>query len=70
LLTYSIEQSPSWGANPYSTSQEIPGILWNPNVHDRVYKCPLHAPVGQKRLLRGIFGPYEGGCKRRMRKTT
>ena len=30
LLTYSMEQSPSWEANRFSASQEIPQILWKP----------------------------------------
>ena len=29
LFTYSTEQSPSWEANRFSASQEIPRILWN-----------------------------------------
>ena len=29
LLTYAMEQSPSWEANWFSASQEIPRILWN-----------------------------------------
>ena len=28
-----MEHSPSWEANMSSASQEIPRILWNPNVH-------------------------------------
>jgi len=32
LVTNSIWQSPSWQAYSFSTSQEIPRILWNPNV--------------------------------------
>ena len=39
LLTYSMEQSPSWKANRFPVSQEIPRILWNPKVHNRSHKC-------------------------------
>ena len=45
LLTYSIQQSPSWEANRFSASQEIPRILWNPKVHYRIHKCPPTVPV-------------------------
>ena len=40
LLTYSIQQSPSWEANRFSASQEIPRILWSPTVHHRIHKWP------------------------------
>jgi hypothetical protein len=40
LLTYSMEQSPSWEANRFATSQEIPRILWNPKVRYRIHNCP------------------------------
>jgi len=33
LLNDSTEQSPTSEANRFSTSQEIPHILWNPKVH-------------------------------------
>jgi hypothetical protein len=40
LLTYFMEQSPSWEANRFAASQEIPRILWNPKVHYRIHKSP------------------------------
>ena len=40
LLTYSIVKSPSWEANWFAASQEIPRILWNPKVHYRTHKPP------------------------------
>ena len=44
-LTYSMEQSPSWEANRFTASQEIPRILWNPKVHYRIHKCLPTVPV-------------------------
>ena len=40
LLTYSMVQSPSWEANRFAASQEIPRISRNPNVHSRTHKRP------------------------------
>ena len=45
ILTYSIEQSPSWEANRFSARHEISHILWNPKVHYRIRKCPPPVPI-------------------------
>ena len=40
LLTYSMEQSPSWEANRFAASQEIPRIWWSSKVHYCTHKRP------------------------------
>ena len=40
ILTYSMVQSPSWEANWFAASQEIPRILWNPKVYYCTHKRP------------------------------
>ena len=40
LLTYSMVQSPSWEANWFAASQEIPRISRNPKIHYRTHKRP------------------------------
>jgi hypothetical protein len=38
LLTYFMEQSPSWEANRFAASREIPHILCNLKVHYHIHK--------------------------------
>jgi hypothetical protein len=45
LLTYSMVQSPSWVANWFADSQEIPRISRNPKVHYRTHKRPLPVSI-------------------------
>jgi hypothetical protein len=45
LLTYTMEQSPSWEANWFAGSQEIPRVLWDPKVHYRTHKRPPPVPI-------------------------
>ena len=40
LLTYSMVQSPSWEANWFTASQDIPRISRNPKVHYRTHNRP------------------------------
>jgi len=42
LLSYSMEQRPSWEANRSSANQEIPRILQNPKFHYRIHNPTSH----------------------------
>ena len=55
LLTYSMEQSPSWKPDRFAASQEIPNILWNPKVHYCIHNCSL--PVLVLRQLDPVHTP-------------
>jgi len=45
VLTHSMKPSPSSEANRFSDSQEIPLILWNPNIHYRTHTFPPTVPI-------------------------
>jgi hypothetical protein len=51
-----MEQRPSWEANNFSASQEIPHILWNPDVQYRIHKSP--APVSILSQLKPVHAPH------------
>ena len=40
-----MQQSPSWEANRFSASQEIPRTVLNPKVHYHIHKCPTPVPI-------------------------
>ena len=47
-------QSPSWAANWFAASQEIPRISRNPKVHYRTHKLPT-LPVSWARPMQSIY---------------
>ena len=52
-------QSPSWEANWFAASQEIPRILWSPKVHYRTHKRPTPVSIlGQREMITVYFIAY------------
>jgi hypothetical protein len=45
LLNNRMERCPSWEDNNFLISQEIPIILWKPNIHYRIHNCPSNVPI-------------------------
>ena len=48
-----MEQSTPWEAGSFSDSQEIPHILWNPEVYYRIY-LPQHPPLSWARSIHSM----------------
>ena len=45
LLTYSVEQIPSWEANWFCSQTRNSPHFWNPKVPHRTHKCPPPVPI-------------------------
>ena len=55
ILTYSMVQSPSWEANWFAASQEIPRTSRNPKVHYRTHKRPPPVSLSWASPIQSIY---------------
>jgi hypothetical protein len=61
LLTYSMEQSPSWEANQcLQLVNKFPAFLWNPKVLYRTHKYPQSVPILSQLHLNIILPSMSG----------
>ena len=44
-VTYSMDLCPTWEAKRFSSSQELPQIVWNPKVYYSIDKFPPPVPI-------------------------
>jgi hypothetical protein len=58
LLSYSMEQSPSWQANRFAVSQEILRILGTTKVHYCIHKCPPPGLCGNAGVTKSEILPW------------
>jgi hypothetical protein len=61
LLNYSMEKNPSWEANWFTASQEIPRSLWYLKVHFRIHEWASPVPILSQ--LNPVHTPYDNSWR-------